>query len=277
MSICPIVITVNDMYRNVLPEIRKISEPIKFNRLRWTTIRSILASIARNEGINISIDVLKEIAVNASGDLRAAINDLQAICQGSTELASEIGKIVGQRDVEKGIFDLLKAVLIYENCGYSKIVMRNLNQDPRFVFRWIEENLPLFYKDPKSLRAAYDALSRADLFFRRASETGKMGLLSYSIDMMTLGVCSSKTQKPSGWVKFRFPEIIRRRSATKEIRKEEKEIAILIAKKLHISSSKVVEEIFPIIKEDIKKKGSLLERISHEIGVPKERLREVIS
>ncbi|RLG52711.1 MAG: hypothetical protein DRO00_05175, partial [Thermoproteota archaeon] len=148
--------------------------------------------------------------------------------------------------------------------------------DPRFVFRWIEENLPLFYKEPKALRSAYDALSRADLFFRRASETGRMGLLSYSIDMMTFGVCTSKTQKPTGWVKFRFPDIIRKRSATKEIRKEAKEIALMLAKKLHISSSKVIEEIFPIIKEDIKRKGLILEHISHEIGVPKERLKEII-
>ncbi len=276
VSVCPIVITVNDMYRNVPPEIRRISEPVKFNRLRWTTIRSVLASIARNEGVSVSMDVLKEIAVNASGDLRAAINDLQAICQGSIELASEIGKLIGQRDVEKGIFDLLKAVLISERCGYSKVVLRSLNQDPRFVFRWIEENLPFFYKEPKALRSAYDALSRADLFFRRASETGRMGLLAYSIDMMTFGVCTSKTQKPTGWVKFRFPDIIRKRSATKKIRKEAKEIALMLARKLHISSSKVMEEIFPIIKEDTKRKGLILEHISHEIGVPKERLREII-
>ena len=276
VSVCPIVITVNDMYRNVPPEIRRISEPVKFNRLRWTTIRSVLASITRNEGVSVSMDVLKEIAVNASGDLRAAINDLQAICRGSMELASEIGRLIGQRDVEKGIFDLLKAVLISERCGYSKAVLRSLNQDPRFVFRWIEENLPLFYKEPKALRSAYDALSRADLFFRRASETGRMGLLSYSIDMMTFGVCTSKTQKPTGWVKFRFPDIIRKRSATKEARKEAKEIALMLAKKLHISSSKVIEEIFPIIKEDIKRKGLILEHISHEIGVPKERFKEII-
>jgi len=275
-SICPIVIVVNDLYKNVPSEIRRISKPVKFNRLRWTTIRSILASVARNEGVNVSMDVLKEIAVNASGDLRAAINDLQAICQGSTELASEIGRIIGQRDVEKGIFDLLKAVLISGRCGYSKIVLRNLNQDPRFVFRWIEENLPSFYKKPEDLCAAYDALSRADLFFRRASDTGRMGLLAYSIDLMTFGVCTSKTQKPTGWVKFRFPDIVKRRSITKEIRKEAKEIALMLAKKLHISSSKVVEEIFPIIREDIKRKGLILEHISHEIGVPKERLKEII-
>jgi len=276
VSMCPIVITVNDMYRNVPPEIRKISEPVKFNRLRWTTIRSVLASIAREEGIDMSTEVLKEIAVNASGDLRAAINDLQAICQGSMDLVSEIGKRVGQRDVEKGIFDLLKAVLISGRCGYSKVVLRNLNQDPRFVFRWIEENLPLFCKEPQALRAAYDALSEADLFFKRASETGKMGLLAYSIDMMTFGVCSSKGQKPTGWIKFRFPDIIRRRSATKEVRKEAKDIALMLAKKLHISSSKVIEEIFPIIREDIKRKGRILDYISHEIGVPKEKLKEII-
>jgi len=275
---CPIVITVNDMYKNVPPEIRRISEPVKFNRLRWTTIRSVLASIARKEGVNISLDVLKEIAVNSSGDLRAAINDLQTICQGSLELVSELGKRVGQRDVEKGIFDLLKAVLISEKCGYSKIVMRNLHLEPRFVFRWVEENLPLFYKDPKALCAAYNALSMADLFFKRASETGDMSLLAYSIDMMTFGVCSSKLKKPTGgWIKFRFPGIIKRRSVTKEIRKEEKEVALMLAKKLHISSSKVIEEIFPMIREDIKRGGHLLEHISHEIGIPKEKLKEVIS
>ncbi|HIE23491.1 MAG TPA: replication factor C large subunit [Candidatus Korarchaeota archaeon] len=277
VSICPIVITVNDMYKNVPPEIRRISKPVKFNRLRWTTIRSVLASIARSEGVNVTMEVLKEIAVNASGDLRAAINDLQAICQGSMDLISEIGERIGQRDVEKGIFDLLKAVLISGKCGYSKVVLRSLNQNPRFVFRWIEENLPLFYKDPKALRKAYDALSRADLFFKRASETGKMGLLTYSIDLMTFGVCSTKTEKPRGWVKFRFPDIIRRRSATKEVRKEAKEIAMMLAKKLHISSSQVIEEIFPIIREDIKREGKILGYISHEIGISKDRIKEIIS
>ncbi len=277
VSACPIVITVNDLYKNVPPELRRISEPVRFNRLRWTTIRSVLASIARKEGANVSMEVLKNIAVNASGDLRAAINDLQTICQGSPELISEIGKRIGQRDVEKEIFDLLKAVLIYEKCGYSKLVLRNLDQDPKFVFRWIEENLPLFYKEPKALKEAYDALSKADIFFKRATETGKMGLLAYSIDMMTFGVCSCKTRKPAGWVKFQFPEIIRRRSATKEIRKEVKEIALILAKRLHISSSKVIEEIFPIIREDMKREGRILENISHELGIPKERIKEILA
>jgi len=56
-----------------------------------------LKRIVEVEGIKCDLGVLEKIAENANGDLRSAINDLQAIAQGKTMLQ------IGDISIGKGI------------------------------------------------------------------------------------------------------------------------------------------------------------------------------
>lgn len=278
---CPMVLTINDLYKN-LPrrlrvELKRAAEFVEFKRLVWTTIRSVLKQISEEEGLEVDGPTLKALAVNSSGDLRAAINDLQAITQGSPSLAAKLGETIGRRDVERKIFDLLRSIFLSDDCGYSRVVRREVHEDPGFLLRWIEENVPLAYEDPRELGAAYDALSKADLYFKRATNVGNRRLISYSSELMTLGVCCSKKKRPTGWVRFRFPEVIRRRSARKELSGEQREIARAISKRLHVSSREVAREVFPILKGDMRGKGGIISSLSRQIGIEEDRIREAMA
>ncbi|MDW7990532.1 MAG: AAA family ATPase, partial [Archaeoglobaceae archaeon] len=81
----PLILIANDPYQ-LSPELRKFSEFLELKRLTKTQIIKVLQGICVKEGIKCENEVLEEIVENAGGDLRAAINDLQAIAEGEKEI-----------------------------------------------------------------------------------------------------------------------------------------------------------------------------------------------
>ncbi len=270
----PVVMTANDPYERHLYEIRSLSKVVRFYRLRWTTVLSVLKEICRKEGIRIPDTVLRQIAINSQGDLRAAINDLESLVKGSLDLAEVIGKRFGKRDVEADVFKVLTAIFYGENCYSAYLTSLNTDVDPDMLFRWIEENLPYVYFG-RSLSRAYDYLSYADIVRSRIIRTNNWKLLVYYTQLMTFGVCASKEAKPRG-VKMRFPEIIKKMAATKDLRARTKEFLARLARELHIPTKVVRIEVVPILIADSKSEGRIIRKLERELGLGEEEIREIL-
>ncbi|HDI73446.1 MAG TPA: replication factor C large subunit, partial [Candidatus Korarchaeota archaeon] len=247
----PVVMTANDPYERHLYEIRSLSKVVKFYRLRRTTVLSVLKEICRKEGISVPESTLKKIAMNSQGDLRAAINDLESLVKGNKDLAEEIGRRFGKRDVEADVFKVLTAVFYGESCYSAYLTSLNTDIDPDMLFRWIEENVPYVYKG-KALSKAYDYLSIADVVRSRIIRTNNWKLLVYYTQLMTFAVCTAKESKPAG-VKLRFPEIIRKLATTRDLRAKTKEFLTRLARELHVPTKVVRMEIIPILIADSKR------------------------
>jgi replication factor C large subunit len=229
------------------------------------------------EKVNLPEEAIKKIASGSDGDLRSAINDLQSLAEGSADLVNYYGKIFGQRDREADIFRVLGSVFSGKYCTRTRFLTSTLDMDQDMFMRWIEENLPIAIKDPPSLSLAYEYVSLADIFRSRIVRTGNWKLMTYINEFLTLGVCSAKSlSKSSGFVKFKFPSIIKELASTKEERAELKDVLRKIAKNTHTSSNVVRKEILPLIAALCKRNKDLMRKIARDIGVEEDQLESII-
>ncbi len=270
----PVIMTANDAYERHMYEIRNMSLMVKFYRLRQATVVSVLRDICRKEGVKVPDSILALIAKNSQGDLRAAINDLEALVKGTSDLAKVFGKGFAKRDVEKDVFDVLTSVFYGTNCALTRIDAMNSDVDPDLLLRWIEENVPYAYSG-KELVQAYEYLSLADLVKSRIVRTNNWGLFVYYIELMTVGVCASKVTKPKG-VRFKFPELVKTLAQTKVERAAAKEVLKSMAERLHLSTRTVRREIVPLILIDARRGKKLAKRVAEELRMDPDELVDLL-
>ena len=75
----PMIFTANDFYSKRLQSIKPKCQVIKMKKSRWNSISALLRKIAQAEGVEVEPAALKEIATKSQGDVRSAINTLQAL------------------------------------------------------------------------------------------------------------------------------------------------------------------------------------------------------
>ncbi|MCK5560913.1 MAG: replication factor C large subunit [Thermoplasmata archaeon] len=248
----PIILIVNDLYeltRGSGSALKSLCLIIKFSRIRKPTIRKFLRRIAAKEGIKITPEALDELARHSGGDLRSAINDLQALVNPQGEIAIQDVHALGYRDVKSTIFDAVREIFKSTSCKKAKAAVLDLDETPDTVILWIDENLPLEYRRPLDLQRGYNYLSRADVFLGRIRRRQYYRLWAYANELMTAGVALSKTEVYRGWVKYNFPGWLLKMSRTKSIRQLKKSLGGKIGRYSHASESAVLTEILPYFKE----------------------------
>jgi replication factor C large subunit len=247
----PMILIANELY-DMSYSLRSSCKPIQFRPISYGTIVSILKDIAKKEGVIYDRGVLEKIAENADGDLRGAINDLQAIVQGRADKDKiEIKDVVtGQRDTKEDIFKVLGKIFRGTDIIDAYRSTFNLDQDPEDLIQWVDQNLPQEYTRPADLANAYDNLSKASLFLGRVRRRQNYGLWKYASTLMTAGivVARSQTQKQIGFVKFQTPAIRKRLSETKGMRKIRDSLAQKIGAHCHTSIGFARYHLFPFFR-----------------------------
>ncbi|MEM1884961.1 MAG: replication factor C large subunit, partial [Candidatus Jordarchaeales archaeon] len=161
-TIYPVILIANDAWDPKLAPIREYCELVKYDRIRSNVITSVLARICEKEGIEADPVALRKIAENAKGDLRAAINDLQAVAEGKRRISVEDVEILSPRDQEKSVFDTLKAIFYGKSAKAISVAASMADVDHELLIQWICENAWQHMQTPRELANAYDALSKAD-------------------------------------------------------------------------------------------------------------------
>jgi len=227
----PVVLIANDYYGLTKP-LREATFAIQFRRITKGTIASALRDICRAEGAGCTPEMIEEIADNSGGDLRSAVNDLQAALEGALDL----GEVAtGVRDAKSSIFDAVAKILRGSSLVEAVQIAWTLDESPEDLVHWIDENLPLVY-GPADLASGYDRLSRADVFLGRVKRRQNYGLWRYASFMMTAGVQAARTEKKGGYVPFRPPGYWRRMGQTKGARQVRDSAAKKIGRHCHISA-----------------------------------------
>jgi replication factor C large subunit len=245
---CPIVLIANDVYDPRFSTLRNYCFLMKFEKPSIYEVARHLDKICKREGIVAEERALKFIADKNAGDIRSAVNDLQALAQGRKKLSYEDVAWLAERDRKEVIFNVLKTIFYSKNCLDAKKAIDATDMDSDMLFEWIYENAPFHMRDPHDLAKAMEALALADLYRGRIRSTQDWALLRYVYDFMTAGIAMSRERTKPGWVPFRFPERIRMLSWTKSERGMQSQIGMKIKKKCHISSVRAVKEILPYLK-----------------------------
>lgn len=245
----PIVLIVNDLYelqrRNA--SLKTLARTIKFGKVHSNSIPPALRRIANKEGLTLEVGVDKAIAERAGGDMRSAVNDLQALALGRDVITLKDVEAMGRRDTTGDVWGLLGKVFYGSSLDEARKAAWDLDETPEDIALWIDENIPVMYQNKADMAQAYNTLSKASVFLGRVQRRQQYGLWSYATELMTGGVAVAKRERPSG-ARFQFPSWLRRQSSFKGVREVRKRTATKVGAVLHTSARRAYIDIFPYLR-----------------------------
>ena len=268
----PIVMVANDPWDQRLAGLREKSVMIEFKRLPKTTVQAQLRRICEAEKIECPDEVLKSIAERSNGDLRSAINDLQALAAAG-KISKDALNALGYRVRDKEIFSALAMAFNAKTVREGRLALEGLDLDPPSFFQWIFDNAPDQIPDVRVLADALERLARADLHLQRVNNLQRWSLLKYAIPLMTTGVAVEKRKLPSKFVKFSFPSKIRFMSQTRSEREMREGIARKIAKICHLSTQKAMQHMLPYLACILQKNPDKGRGIAKFLGLSREEVQ----
>ncbi|MCC6014420.1 MAG: replication factor C large subunit, partial [Desulfurococcaceae archaeon] len=108
----PVVLIANDPWDPKLRELREVCLLIEFKRLTKTEVKKVLQNICRSEKLDCEDEALDFIAERAEGDLRSAINDLEALGEGFGKVTYALARtVLGYRNRELDSFEVVRRIL----------------------------------------------------------------------------------------------------------------------------------------------------------------------
>lgn len=248
-ALVPMILIANNAYDPRLSSLRFYCETIEFKKPAAGAVMTHLKRICAREGIKADESALKFIAQRSEGDIRSAVNDLQALAQGKQTLTYDDVSWLAYRDRKEAIFNVLRLIFYGKSADQVKHAVDMADVDPDMLFEWIYENLPHHLRDPHDLANAMDALAKADLYRGRIAKTQNWVLTRYVIDFMTAGVAMARERtQPAGFVPLRFPQRIKMLSKTRAERQMQSAIGSKIKKRCHISATRAKKEILPYVR-----------------------------
>ena len=246
---CPVILIANNAFDPRYATLRSYCLLIEFKKPTANEVAIRLKHISQAEGIHTDEAALKFIAQRSEGDVRSAVNDLQALGQGKRTLKYEDVSWLAYRDRHENIFNVLKMIIYGKTCSSAKQAASIVDVDTDMLFEWIYENVPAHLTDPHDLADAMNALSIADVYRGRIRASQDWGFMRYVIDNMTAGVAlARRNSKTSGWIPFKFPERIQMLSRSRAERAIKLGIGTKIKRRNHISAKRASKEIIPHLK-----------------------------
>ncbi|GBC68758.1 hypothetical protein HRbin01_00443 [archaeon HR01] len=238
----PIVLVANDPWDQRLAPLREKCEMIKYTRIHKASIASHIKKIADMEKLDISVDVIRRLAEKSEGDIRAAINDLQALASMGT--VSQLPEAIGERDREEDIFKALAAVFNARNLKTAMTAINNVEMEPGELLTWVLDNAVEVYREPRHLSEALEYLARADMVLQKILKTQRWGLLKYFYALVSgvgLGGVGSRGMR------FTYPSKIRYMAQSRARRETIDSISRKIAERCHLSTYKARKEMLPYV------------------------------
>jgi len=238
-SAFPIIVTANDIWDKKFSLLRKKSELVQLKEVDYKVVLKILMDVCESEGVVVSGEVLRGIAIRARGDIRAALNDLEVLSKMDSE---SLMQEVGDRDREKSVFDALKKV--FQGSGIDEEMLRvydGVNMPIDDLFLWVEENLPVAYKG-EELCLALERLSLADVYRGRIRRQRHWRFMVYEYFLLGAGISSVKKYDRSGWVQYKKPSRILKIWLQNQRAAKKKSICVKYAKACHVSAKGAMKD-----------------------------------
>ncbi len=250
----PIILISNNPFDKRLFVLRQKCLLLEIKKLDYRSIIKILQRICKHENIKASSDALKRIAVNAKGDARAAINDLQVIAAGKNQLSLDDVNAyleLATRDKEETIFNALRLVFKSRYPVYD--AFNNVDAQLDEIQYWIDENITKEYKG-LTLIKAIDALSKANIFLARIQRWQYWRFIVYANIFLTAGITLAKFHDGKireqdlsrGFVAYSRPVKFQKLWEAKQ-NIQHNELIAKLASKMHCSKRKTINE-WPILK-----------------------------
>ena len=244
----PVVLTVNDEEPLVRysPVFRNSVARIRFYPVRDEELRGKLEQIARGERIRLAPGALDAIVRRARGDVRAAVNDLEAIAPLDADPRQL--SVLGVRDQSADFAAVTEEALSRPRFYRSVEVQARLDAPPDDLLPWIEENLPHFAPDASRRADALDVLAVAERFLMHARRARVWSQWSYASELLTGGVGLALRDRPLSRTNgAAFPQFLGEMGRSRGLRSVRDSLVEKAASRFHLSRSKGREVLLPFL------------------------------
>ncbi|WP_331233743.1 replication factor C large subunit [Natronorarus salvus] len=240
----PMVLIANEFY-DMSRGLRDACETIEFRDVSSRSIVPVLRDICRKEGVEYDEEALKAIAEQTSGDLRSAVNDLQALAESHERLTTE-AVVTGERDRSLGIFEFMDDLFKEESPEGALRASYAVDETPDDLINWIEDNVPKVYEGPE-LSGAYESIGRADVWLGRVRASQNYSYWRYAADNMTAGVAAARQEPKGGWTRYGPPSYWSKLGRSRAARDRRDYVARKIAETGGISMASARREVLPFL------------------------------
>ena len=238
MSPYPLICTANDTESQKLSQLRKVTNIVELKEISPSQTKEVLKKILDKEKKEVTLNVLNKIAINAKGDLRSAINDIEAAS--SLENPEEFE--VDQRNKKEDIFNAMRQVFQERADEKMLSLFDKIDMPIDEIILWIEENIPKIYKG-KELAKAYQRLADVDTFKGRIYRQQYWRFLVYENIFLSYGISEAKGEnEKKGFFKYTKPERILKIWIHNQKHGKRKTIAQKYAEKTHVGFKRIMRE-----------------------------------
>jgi DNA polymerase III delta prime subunit len=245
----PVIFTVNDEeeLRRRASGLRQVATTLWFGPVRETEMRAFLRRTVSRERLAVSPAALDAIVVRSRGDVRAAVNDLEAVAPlppGPLQVS-----VLALRDISTDLLDLTGTVLSQPRFYRSVEISGRVDATPDDLWPYVEENLPRFADGPIPLDRALGRLARAELFLARARRQRVWALWSFASELMTGGTSialASDGHPGSGTVAF--PQFLREMGQSRAARSIRDGLLLKAGHAAHASKRKSNDAFLPLLR-----------------------------
>lgn len=244
----PIVCTANDPSNQRLRSLKNASLFLKFGPPERQEIVQLLQRIAIAEGLEVHKAVFMAISDNAHGDIRAAVNDLENLSFGRTQLGPPDIRALNVRDSETSIDSAFRQIFGgARTVKNAHEVTSDLDVDYSMFLNYVVENIPAHANSPEELEDMMMFAAEADLVLAEIVFTQHWTLLKYFYFYLSAGIRSAK-QSTFKHQTPRFPSRLIELSRTRKVRGIRDSVALKLGKIEHTSKAKVVESSLPFVR-----------------------------
>ena len=244
----PLILTVNDeeVLTRYSPVFRTAVARIRFFPVPAEELRPRLEQIVLSERFRLASGVLEGIVERAQGDVRAALNDLEAVAPiepGPLQLS-----VLGLRDLGADLAAVTEEALSTPRFYRSVEVQNRLDAPPDDLLPWIEENLPHFAPDARRRAAGFEVLAIAERFLMHARRARVWSQWSYASELLTGGVGLALRERPLGRSSgAAFPRFLGEMGRSRGFRAVRDGLAAKTAARFHLSGRKGRELLLPFL------------------------------
>jgi replication factor C large subunit len=239
----PVILTANDLYgdKKLLP-FRTICELKEFKKINYLSIAKKLREVCDKESIIYEEEAIKELAKNSAGDYRGALLDLHSLAPNI--ILADVKNLDARQRKEK-VFSVLTKIFKGHDLKEINQFVYNSEIPNDLLIRWVEENIPRQF-DSKDAAVAFDYLSKGDIFNGRIMRRQHYSFLKYSNFLSTTAVGLSRSKDYNSFTPFQFPSLLNSLFASTGSRAVRKSVSQKIAKKIHCSTSQVMQDLWLI-------------------------------
>jgi replication factor C large subunit len=264
----PVILIVNDYYELTRKSsaVRSLAKQVKFPKASPASIRTLLRRIAGAEEVRVSDEAVEYLAEACDGDIRAAVNDLQALSEGREALSLKDIEGVGTRDSRLDNWSALREIFRGRSCRASRERALDIGASPEEFILWVDENLPYEYRDLRDLSRGYRAVTKADVYLGRVRRRQNYTFWGYASDMLTCGVTAARIGRYTG-VQYRFPSWLGKMSRSRGSREAHRALSAKIASHCRTSIRRAFREILPHFRELFRRDRAFRISMVRELGL----------